>query len=58
MPTVSGIPSPYRFYFFSHDCDEVPHIHVRQEAAECKFSLQPVAMAYLSTSVTALGVMG
>jgi uncharacterized protein DUF4160 len=45
MPTVPGIPGPYRFFFFSTDCDEPPHVHVRREAWDCKFWLQPVALA-------------
>lgn len=45
MPTVKGIPGPYRFYFPSFDCNEPRHVHVRQERARCKFWLDPIAVA-------------
>ncbi|MGH9338024.1 MAG: DUF4160 domain-containing protein [Acidobacteriota bacterium] len=28
MPTVKDIAGPYRFYFYSFDCNERPHVHV------------------------------
>ena len=31
MPTVRNIPGPYRFFFYSFDCHEPPHVHVRRE---------------------------
>lgn len=36
MPTVlrSG---PYRFYFFSHERNEPPHVHVHRENLSAKF---------------------
>lgn len=45
MPTVlhSG---PYRFYFYSGDRDEPPHVHVAREANEAKFWLDPVRLAW------------
>jgi hypothetical protein len=45
MPTVlrSG---PYRFYFYSGDRDEPPHVHVAHEANEAKFWLDPVRLAW------------
>jgi len=46
VPTVSGIPGPYRFFFYSFDCNEPMHIHVRRERAVCKFWLEPVVLAY------------
>ena len=46
MPTVHGIPGPYRFFFFSFDCNEPRHVHVRRERSVCKFWLEPVALAY------------
>jgi hypothetical protein len=46
MPSVPGIPGPYRFLFFSSDCGEPPHVHVRRDSRECKFWLQPVTLAY------------
>jgi len=44
MPTVlrSG---PYRFYFFSHESNEPPHIHVDREDLSAKFWLNPVNLA-------------
>ena len=44
MPTVlrSG---PYRFYFYSHEPNEPPHIHVDRDNATAKFWLVPVALA-------------
>ena len=48
MPTISGIPGPYRFYFYSFDCNEPKHVHVRRERQVCKLWLEPVALAYNS----------
>ena len=44
MPTVlrSG---PYRFFFFSGDRDEPPHIHAERESNTAKFWLQPTRLA-------------
>lgn len=44
MPTVlrSG---PYRFYFWSHEPNEPPHIHVDREKFSAKFWLHPIALA-------------
>ena len=44
MPTVlrSG---PYRFYFYSHEPNEPPHIHVDRDDVSAKFWLQPVGLA-------------
>jgi hypothetical protein len=41
MPTVlrSG---PYRFFFYSGDRDEPPHVHVERDDCEAKFWLDPV----------------
>ena len=44
MPTVLRT-GPYRFYFFSHDLSEPPHVHVDRENLSAKFWLQPVALA-------------
>ena len=40
MPTVlrSG---PYRFYFYSHEPNEPPHIHVDRDDLSAKFWLSP-----------------
>ena len=44
MPTIlrSG---PYRFYFYSHEPNEPPHIHVDRDLDSCKVWLTPVALA-------------
>ena len=45
MPTVRGIPGPYRIFFYSFDCNEPKHVHVRREAKICKFWLEPVTLS-------------
>lgn len=45
MPTVKGIPGPYRFFFFSFDCNEPKHVHVQREKMICKFWLEPVTLS-------------
>jgi hypothetical protein len=45
MPRVEGIPGPYRFFFYSFDCNEPEHVHVRRENRVCKFWLSPIALA-------------
>jgi hypothetical protein len=44
LPTVlrSG---PYRFYFYSHEPNEPPHIHVDREDLSAKFWLDPTQLA-------------
>ena len=44
MPTVlrSG---PYRFYIYSHEPNEPPHVHVDREDLSAKFWLEPVGLA-------------
>ncbi|MBW1789642.1 MAG: DUF4160 domain-containing protein [Deltaproteobacteria bacterium] len=44
MPTVlkSG---PYRIYFYSHEPNEPPHVHVDPDNHSCKFWLDPVSLA-------------
>ena len=44
MPTVlrSGA---YRFYFYSHEPNEPPHIHVDRDELSAKFWLDPVQLA-------------
>ncbi len=43
MPTVfrSG---PYRIYFFSHEPNEPPHVHVDRNGCSVKFWLAPVRL--------------
>ena len=43
MPTVLVL-GPYRFFFFSNEGSEPPHIHVRRDRQLAKFWLQPVAL--------------
>ena len=42
MPTVKGIPGPYRFFFFSFDCNEPKHVHIQRERLVCKFWFDPI----------------
>ena len=44
MPTVLRT-GPYRFYFYSHELHEPPHIHVDRDDLSAKFWLQPVGLA-------------
>ncbi len=44
MPTVLVL-GPYRFFFFSNEGSEPPHIHVRRDRQLAKFWLQPVVLA-------------
>jgi len=44
MPTVLRIGA-YRFYFYSNEKGEPPHIHVLRERFLAKFWLDPVALA-------------
>ncbi len=45
MPSISGIPGPYRFLFYSFDCNEPLHDHVRRDRAMCKFWLDPTELS-------------
>jgi hypothetical protein len=40
MPTALRL-GPYRFYFYTHDCDEPRHMHVDCENKSAKFWLDP-----------------
>lgn len=44
MPTVLCL-GPYRFYFYSHEPNEPPHIHVDRDNLSAKFWLEPVQLA-------------
>jgi hypothetical protein len=44
MPVVLRI-GRYRFFFFSNEGQESPHIHVRAGGDEAKFWLDPVQLA-------------
>lgn len=45
MPTVQHISGPFRFFFYSFDCNEPIHVHVRREKMTCKFWLEPIALS-------------
>ena len=44
MPTVLR-EGPYRVYFYSHEPNEPPHVHVDRDDYSAKFWLEPVALA-------------
>ncbi len=48
MPTVLRVGS-FRFHFYSDEGSEPPHIHVRTPDGECKFWLEPIALASVSS---------
>ncbi|HUI83820.1 MAG TPA: DUF4160 domain-containing protein [Candidatus Binatia bacterium] len=54
MPTVlrSGA---YRLYFYSHEPNEPPHVHVDRDDLSARFWLAPVALAR-NFGFTAVGV--
>lgn len=37
---------PYRFYFYSHEPGEPPHVHVDRDDRTAKFWIQPIALAF------------
>jgi hypothetical protein len=44
VPTVRR-EGPYRFFFYSGDRHEPPHVHVERASSEAKFWLEPVRLA-------------
>jgi Domain of unknown function (DUF4160) len=44
MPNVLRA-GPYRFYFYSHETNEPPHVHVDRDEFSAKFWLQSVDLA-------------
>ncbi len=46
MPRIPGMPGPYWFCFYSFDCSEPMHVHVRRERQQAKFWLAPVELAW------------
>lgn len=44
LPTVLRI-GPYRFFFYSNEVGEPPHIHVQRDRCLAKFWLAPVSLA-------------
>jgi hypothetical protein len=43
MPTVLRV-GPYRFFFYSADVDEPPHVHVERDDHVAKFWIDPVRL--------------
>ncbi len=44
MPTVLRV-GRYRFFFYSNESNEPPHIHVKAESDQAKFWLEPINLA-------------
>jgi hypothetical protein len=44
MPTIADI-GPYKFFFYSAEGREPPHVHVRRDNSTAKFWLTPVRLA-------------
>jgi hypothetical protein len=45
MPSIKNISGPYRFFFYSFDCNEPEHVHVQRDKDTCKFWLMPLALS-------------
>ena len=43
-PTVLR-EGPYRFYFYSHEPNEPPHVHADRDDQSAKLWLEPVTLA-------------
>jgi hypothetical protein len=46
VPKIPGIPGPYCVFFYSFDCNEPMHVHVRRDRQQATFWLAPVALAW------------
>jgi len=44
MPTVLRL-GPYRLYFYSHEPNEPPHVHIDRDNLSAKFWLEPAVLA-------------
>ena len=44
MPTILRV-GPFRFYFYSHEPNEPPHVHIDRGEATIKLWLDPVTVA-------------
>lgn len=44
MPTVLR-RGPYRFYWYSHEPGEPPHVHVDRDSRTAKIWLEPIVLA-------------
>ena len=45
MPTVLRV-GRFRFFFFSNEAQEPPHVHVRASDGQAKFWLDPTRLAW------------
>ena len=45
MPTIKVAEGPYRFFFYSFDCNEPEHVHIQRERRLCKFWLRPITLS-------------
>lgn len=45
MPAILRT-GPYRIYFWSHEPNEPPHVHVDRDRSTAKFWLNPVRVAH------------
>jgi hypothetical protein len=46
MPKIPGLPGPFTLFFYSFDCNEPMHVHVRRDRKQAKFWLAPVELAW------------
>lgn len=46
MPRIPSIRGPYWFFFYSFDCNEPMHVHVRRDRQHSKFWLATVELAW------------
>jgi hypothetical protein len=46
VPRISGIPGPFLLFFYSFDCAEPMHVHVRRERSQAKFWIEPAALCW------------
>jgi hypothetical protein len=44
MPTILRV-GPYRFYFYSHEPGEAPHVHIDRDRLSAKFWIQNPSLA-------------
>lgn len=44
MPTILRL-GPYRFYFYSHEPNEPPDIHIDRDSSSAKFWLNSIGLA-------------
>jgi len=42
---LRDVQGPYRFFFYSNESSEPPHVHARRERKLAKFWLEPLALA-------------